>query len=464
MASAVLLLPFYMGQLSTADFGTLSIYLTLSLLVQLLVTYSYDTSLYVHYHEFKDDAAKLASFIGSAFSLMFMIGAILFLLLATAGSWFFSWQFAEAGIHFYPNGWLAIAGGIFQAVVKVHSSLLQTREKQEPFFWSNVLLFISIVFFTISGLYLFPSSLIGPLGSRALALGLATVWVVYRIAREFGIHFNLRILGESFYFNLYTFIYQLQQWVINYFDRPLMLLYLPLASIGVYDFAIKCLIGIELFMNGLHSSFLPKVMRVVVGQKVKESLPSTNRYYNGFIAVIMLLICATILVVPIGIEWISDYLNTPAYKLSMSLIPFIAILYLVRSIRLFFGLPYTVLKYSKPLPVIYSFVAVVKIGGVMLFVDSMGMMGVIAASALSLILEVILLYLFAKNRFNFRFNAYKIVVAPIALLVVIMVSESTLLFVDENLRHLAYCILCIVLLWATYRSDLKTIKIFDLIK
>jgi hypothetical protein len=72
--------------------------------------------------------------------------------------------------------------------------------------------------------------------------------------------------------------------------------------------------------------------------------------------------------------------------------------------------------------------------------------------------------LFAKNRYNFRFNAYKILVAPIALLVVIVVSESVLLFVDENLRHLAYCILCMVLLWATYRSDLKTIKLFSLIK
>ncbi|MCZ8215609.1 MAG: hypothetical protein O9262_05175, partial [Cyclobacteriaceae bacterium] len=124
MASAILLLPFYMNQLTIDNFGALSIYLTLSLLVQLLVTYSYDTSIYVHYHEFKEDTRKLSSFIGSAFSLMLIIGVLVFLFLAVTGNLIIEWQFKDKHIDFFPNGWLAITGGIFQAVVKVHSSLL----------------------------------------------------------------------------------------------------------------------------------------------------------------------------------------------------------------------------------------------------------------------------------------------------------------------------------------------------
>lgn len=464
MASAVLLLPFYMDQLTTADFGALSIFLTLSLLVQLLVTYSYDTSLFVHYHEFKNDTTKLATFVSSAFSLMLLVGAAVFIVLAVAGDWLSVLLFNNSNFSFFPNGWLAIIGGVLQAIVKVHSSLLQTRENQETYFWSNLLLFAGIATFTLIGLYIFPSTLIGPLGGRALALAFTAAWVVFRIVREYSIQLNLKILGESFYFNLYTFIYQLQQWVINYFDRVLMLLYLPLSSVGVYDFAIKCLVGVELFMNGLHSSFVPKVMKVLVGQQLKESTPATNRYYHGFIAVMMLVVCGAIFVVPIAIEWLSAYLERPAYKLSAVFIPYIGMLFLLRSIRLYFGLPYTILKYTKPLPAIYSAVAIVKIGGVILFAEWLGVMGVILSSALSLVLELILVYAFSKNRFSFNFNHYKILYAPLILLGIIFISEYTFVNVADTLRHLMYCILCVGILWFTYRKDIGSVTLSNLIK
>lgn len=464
MASAVLLLPFYMDQLTTADFGALSIFLTLSLLVQLLVTYSYDTSIFVHYHEFKSNSTKLATFIGSAFCLMLLVGATLFGMLTMTGDWLSTLLFDNPNFSFFPNGWLAIIGGIFQAIVKVHSSLLQTREKQETYFWSNLFLFIGIAVFTLVGLYVFPSTLIGPLGGRALAVTITAAWVVFRIVREFGMHLDFRVLAESFYFNLYTFIYQLQQWVINYFDRVLMLLYLPLSSVGVYDFAIKCLVGVELFMNGLHSSFVPKVMKALVGQQLKESTPVTNRYYHGFVAVMMLVVCAAILVVPVAIDWLSTYLHKPAYKLSIAFIPSIAMLFLLRSVRLYFGLPYTILKFTKPLPVIYSLVAAVKIGGVILFAEWLGVMGIILASALSLLLELVLIYLFSKNRFHFNFNPYKILLAPLVLLVFIFFSEYLFAEVETVFRHLLYCLVCVVILWFTYRTDLKSVNLFNLIK
>jgi O-antigen/teichoic acid export membrane protein len=394
---------------------------------------------------------------------MLIIGILVFLLLAVTGNLIIEWQFKDKHIDFFPNGWLAISGGIFQAVVKVHSSLLQTREKQETFFWSNLFLFTGIVVFTLTGLYLFPSTLIGPLGGRALALSFIVLWVIYRIGKEFGFHLNLSVLGESFYFNLYTFIYQIQQWFINYFDRILMLAYIPLSSIGVYDFAIKCVIGLELFMNGLHSSFVPKVMKILVGQKLKSSTPETNRYYYGFIAVMMLVVSASILIVPMAITWLSNYLDESGYKRSVELIPFISVLFLLRSIRLYFGLPYTILKYTKPLPIIYSVVAFVKIGGVVLLANYMGVKGVILASGLSLVVELLLVYSFSKNRFSFKFNVRKILLAPILLLVIILFGEIFLSNIYDVLRELFYSFISVIILWLTYRNDLKTIKIFDLI-
>lgn len=463
MASAILLMPFYMVNLTTADFGALSIYLAFSLLVQLLVTYSFDTSLYVHYHEFKNDKPKLAAFVSSSFVLMLFIAAGLSIVILPTGSSILSAIFTDRNFEFFPNGWLALGGGILQALFKVHSNLLQSREKPETFMWSNLFLFTAIVIFTISGLKLFPYTLIGPLGGRMLALGFASVWVLFRIFQEFGIHFDLKLLGTSFSFNFYTFIYQLLQWVINYFDRFLMVIYLALAPVGIYDFTIKCLVGIELVMSGLHSAIVPKVIKLLNAQESKGTSLEINRYYNGFIAVMMMVVCGAIWIVPIAIEWISTYLNRPAYQLSISVVPYIAILFIARSVRLFFSLPYSLLKYTKPLPVIYSVISVIKIGGMVLLVENLGIAGVIVSSAASIVVEILLLFLFSKNRFTFRFNPYKILIAPAIVIFTIVVVELTFQG-NENLFHFFYCVGCLFVLLFVYRVELKNLKLFGLVK
>jgi O-antigen/teichoic acid export membrane protein len=464
MASAILLVPFYMLNLSTSDFGALSIYLAFSLLVQLVVTYSFDSSLYVHYHEFKDNKPKLSAFVSSAFVLMLLIGSALAFITLPTGSIVLSTVFKDRSFEFFPNGWLALGGGIFQALFKVHSNLLQSREKPETFLWSNLFLFTAIVIFTITGLKLFPQTLIGPLGGRLLALGVASVWVLLRIFREFGVHFDLKLLSTSFSFNFYTFVYQILQWVINYFDRFVMVLYVSLASVGIYDFAIKCLVGIELVMNGLHSAIVPKVIKIINPQKAKGTSIEINRYYHGFIAVVMMVVCASIWLAPLAIDWLSEYLDRPAYKLSISVIPYIAVLFIARAVRLFFALPYSLLKYTKPLPVIYSVISIVKIGGIVLIVDSMGLVGVIVSSAASVVVEIALLYFLSRERFDFRFNAYKILIAPLILIVVIVIVESTGFVGYENLLHFFYCVLCFLVLLFVYRVELKNLKLASLLK
>lgn len=464
MASALLLVPFYMVSLSTDNFGALSIYLAFSLIIQLLVTYSFDSSLYVHYHEFKNDKAKLAAFVSSAFVLMLLIGLGLAIIVLPTGGYILAAIFSTQDIDFFPYGWLALGGGIFQALFKVHSNFLQSREKPETFFWSNLFLFTGIVVFTIAGLNIFPETLIGPLGGRLLGLALASIWVLIRIFREFGFHFDLPLLGTSFSFNFYSFIYQIQQWVINYFDRILMLFYLPLSSIGMYDFAIRSLVGVELVMNGLHTAIIPKVIKLVSVKEPKGTSIEINRYYHGFIAVIMIVVCGAIWLIPVAIEWLSMYLDRPAYMLSTSIVPYIAVLYIGRSVRLFFGIPYSILKQTKPLPIIYMVVSIVKIGGMVLLIKDMGLMGVILSTAASILVEILMLYYMSNRRFDFKFNAFKIVIAPVILIIVVFISESVLLQNYESLRHFIYCVLCTLVLLFVYRVELRDLRLTTLIK
>jgi O-antigen/teichoic acid export membrane protein len=457
MASATILLPFSLSFLSTSDFGELSVFYILSLLVQVITTYSFDSSLYIHYHEFKNDKTKLASFVSSAFVLMLLIGAVAMIVTLAVGDLAFD-LFLENKIAFFPYGVFSVITGVFNSLFKVNSNLLQSRGEPETFLWSNLIFFMLIAGFTIGGLYMFPGTLIGPVNGRMLASILCGLWALARIYKEFGFHFDFALLRSSFGFNQYLFIYQILQWVLNYFDRFIMLAYLTLADVGIYDLAFKCMLVIEFILNGLHNSFYPKVVSTVMAQEKKGSTPELNRYYHGFTSVIMLLLCFSIFFVPYGIQIVVAFGKNKQYLEAIQYLPFVGVIYVFRAMRLYFAAPYSILKYTKPLPYIYLVVTGLKMLLIVLMVGWLEIYGVVLASLISAALEVFLLFVTGRNRFNYKFNVFKIIIAPLCVVLMIMIIEPMNLFAEPGVVHLIYILICGGLLWWVYRNEIKLIK------
>ena len=457
MASALILLPFYIHHLSTEVYGALTVYLAFTLLIQIIATFSFDTSVYIHYHEFKNDKRKLSIFISSAFIFMLLTSIGISVLLALIGDFVFQLALPKENVSFYPYGLASVGAGALQALFKVHSSLLQSREKPETFLWSNVLSFGMIAVFTIAGLELFPNSLMGPIVGRFLAAFVAAVWVLARIFKEFGFHYDFGWLRSSFGFNTYTFLYQLLQWTINHFDRILMLLVLSLSEVGVYAFATQCLIALELLMNSLHSSFYPKVVNNIMSQKEKQSTPDVNRYYHGLTAVIMLCACIGIFSLPWLIE---TFVVKKAYQQTIPYLPYLATIYFFRTMRLYFTAPYGILKYTKPLPVIYSIVAAIKILLMLLLMPSMKIYGVIVASLFSAALELIMLRFAIGDKFTFRYNIFKIVGLPLLLFIAIIGLEPWFGRTQPYVLHGFYLLFASGLLWWAYRKEIELINPF----
>jgi len=283
--------------------------------------------------------------------------------------------------------------------------------------------------------------------------------VLIRVYREYGFHFDMPLLRSSFEFNLYAFIYQLQQWVINYFDRILMLFYILPADVGIYDFAIKCCVIIEFLMTGVFNSFFPKVIHLMIANGNKQTSPEVNRYYHGFISVVMLLICGTILTFPIAVDL---FVKNSDWRLAIPYIPLLASLFVFRALRLYFALPYSAMKYTKPLPVVYLVVVAVKLGLMVWWLKDLQIYGVILASSCSAIVDIIMVWLMMRNRFDYVFNPFKILVAPIVLWLVIVCAE---LLLPQNYLLLArggYMLICIALLWWVYRNELRSLNLLKM--
>ena len=444
-------MPFY-SKLPVEIFGALSIYFSVSLLVQIFVTYSFDSSLYINYHDYKQDPKKLSTFISSAFIFILLLSFVSGLSLAFLGNWIFSSLFKEEEILFFPFGLLSVATGIFQALLKVNNSLLQTQQKPVVFLWSNVLSFSLIAGLTIAGLYIFPESLWGPIGGKLIATLMSAAWVLSFIFRQFGFHFNWRLLKTTFSFNNTSVIYQLQQWFINYYDRFFLLLFISIGSLGVYDLALKCMLAIEFVLTGLNSSFYPKVLGIVASQKEKHNTIETNRYYHGLTAMAMLLVSASIFVFPIIIEFV---FTKPGYQQAIPILPFAAVIYLFRPIRLFVAFPYSALKYSRPLPIFYLIVLLIKVGAMLILIDKFGVYGAIASTWISYVVEIVILYWGVKNKFSFKINSMKMIIAPLSLALLIIFLEPWLGLTYPYLTHGLYVLVAFVMLMWAYRNEIK---------
>ncbi len=461
MASAIILLPFYIAYLPTEVYGVLTLSLAFSVLVQVIVTYSFDTSLYIHYHEFKNDHQKLSSFISSVFIFMLLSSVAVAGFFSLTGAFIFEFVFSNKTLSFYPHGLISIGIGIFQAIFKVNGNLLQTREKPQVFLWSNVVSFGIIAITSIVGLKLFPGTLIGPLGGRLIAGLLATAWVLARIFREFGFHPQSPWTLTSFSFNAYTFVYQLQQWTINYLDRFLLIPFMSLSAIGIYDFALKCVAPIELLLNGLNASINPKVVKNITTQTSKRSTPEINRYFYGLVSTILLIVCITIIVIPFLLEVV---IKKSEYASSIQYIPLLALVFIFKSMRIYFVLPYTVLKKMQRLTMLNFFIALAKIGLMVLFVQRWQLYGVIISAFIAYAIEMFLLWYYLKNDYPMKFNFAKLIAVPLMLFIVILFTETNLDSSYLLLAHLAYGALCIIFLCLAYRNELKLLNPFKILK
>nr|WP_262898561.1 lipopolysaccharide biosynthesis protein [Dawidia soli] len=461
MASAVILMPFYIQYLSTDLYGVGMVCLAFSALVQILASYSFDTSLYVNYHELKHDAARLRMYVSSAFIFMLMLGVVLMLFFALSGEFLFTYFIKKKQLSFYPYGLISVGIGVFQAIFKVHSNLLQTREKSETYLWANVINFTIIAVTSVTGMVLFPDTLIGPLGGRLLSGGLMTAWVLVRVFRAYGWHFKSPWLQTSARFNALAFVYQVLQWVINYFDKMLIPIYLTFSAVGIYDFATKCLVPVELTLNGLNSTIGPKVVQRMNEQKVKTATPEINRYYYGLVSVILLMLCLSIAFIP----WIVDlFVKKSGYAAALPYIPFIAVVFIFRAMRLYFVTPYTILKKMGTLTAINVFVSALKIGLMVGLIAQWQLYGVVASAVVAYAVELVLLWYNLKDDYTMRFNAFKLFIAPLLMFVVIVVGEP-LLGVHYPLPvHLGYGVLCAGLLYVAYRNEVKLIDPFKIIK
>jgi len=452
--TGVILIPFFASQLTPAQFGVNALYLTFMYFVQVIATFGMDTYLGINYFEHKDNKQKLNEFVGTVLITMTVVGTVVGVLLLIGGSSIFSIVFQDDDtMQFFPFGLITVFSAIFNGYYKSYSSLLINQQRPVRFFWLNISNFILTLGASLVILYSYPYTLYGPIVGRLVPAVTSCGISVFLILSEFGFQYSKKFIRGMASFCAPLVVYAIMVWIVNYIDRYIIKYFLVDPTfVGIFDFAVKITLGIDLVQVGLANTIHPKVYTIWKDLNIRESTQEVNRYYNGLTAITLLIIPLVVIAVPLLVPIV---ITKPIYFQSFAFLSILCIGFATRPWFYLFLAPLFYFKQTKVLPKVFFFSAIFQVLVSSFLVYRFGLMGAVWANFLVKPVQAFLLWLESRKIFTFRLNLWKIFYLPLIFIGVVVTSE---LFTNNENRiwfAAGQFLLSLGLVWFTYRNELS---------
>lgn len=451
IASPIILLPFYSNSLSTANFGYLGLYIGLTQLIQILITFSFDQVITTYYFEYKEDKLKLTKYIGSTVGLIIIIGISLTFLLSIVGPWLFNLIYKDSNMSFYPYGLMTALTAIGTALFKVYTTLLIAKQKAERFFFSNLLNFFLVISISLIGLYVFPHTLIGPMWGRLLAALISFSLALIYLIKEFGFKMDFVFLQRTLSFNLPLFSVGIISWFVANVDRYIINYFMTPSDIGIYEFALRCSIGIEVILGALFNTIVSPIFSIWTKNKAHYSSKEVNRYYNVLTSICILIIALSIFCLPLFIPLI---VSSKQYYASFEYIPLLCLGFILQVMWHMYSLPIMYEKKGDIMPKVLVLNCVVKIGLGCILIKFFGLNGAVWALFVTKIVYVLSLVIIGHNLFKLTYNKTKIIILPVVYAIIVIVTNQLLPDQYEIFYHGIEILLVSIVIAIIYKNEI----------
>ena len=456
--ASFLLLPFYTNTklLTISDFGALSLYIGLSLLVQVVASFSLDYYVGVAYHELKDNPEDLKKKLASLNGYLLALGAIIILAFAVGGNFFLEHYIENASPESYRYMMMSVFTGIFNAHFRFYNNLLVHREKPWRYFWSNILNFVTTVGFSIAILEFYPGTLEGPLWGRLLSCLSIFLVSFSEITFTYGIAFDKKYLKPAWQFCFPLMITAIFQWILSYSDRYIIKPLLFNKEVAIFDLAVRCTLLVSFLLDGLSSAISPRLFSLLRETPDEKNLKEINKFYSGFNVVALILIPLNILILPLILPL---FISSDKYLTAFLYFGIVGAGFLTRSIQNIFIFPIHVSRKTSRLIAINGIAAVLQIGLGYLMVRYFKLYG--AAFTLNIVkVAILFLYMFyCKDLVNPKLNIKKMIWLPLAAMLIISVSE---VFIGQygskmHLIHLAELLAIAFITYLGYNAEMESL-------
>jgi O-antigen/teichoic acid export membrane protein len=455
MLSGFILLPFYTGDiLSEKNYGYLTLHLAFSLLFQSIFVFCLDHYVGPIIIESKHDEKQLKKRMSAInyYSLLFSI--IFITILFIAGPFIFNSYFEkDSPMQFYPFMYFTVITSFFNAYFKLYCNYLIYTEQPNRYLIVNIINFILTIGISISALYLFGDSIMGPLTGRLISGVVIFILAFIYIYKNYGIKSDSEFLKEIIKFCLPLLIFLILFWVFNNGDRFFIEKMLSTELVGLFDFGIKCTLGIEVIFSGLNNSIYPKIYTLIKEKASKEKIKEVvNKYASGYLVVIIIAIIITLTTVPFAVTIL---IKKTFYHKALA---FLAILTLGQIFKVLYYIYLAPLLYHKRTDLIaksFVFATSIQLLITYLLIYFLGFNGIIIAYLVTKPFQILFVYIESNKFMQIPINITKQIILPLTLCAAIL----SLQLIVKNNQAIAYNpLIAILILFITaffYRNEIK---------
>lgn len=456
MLAGIIMLPFYTNLLGAANYTQVLFYISISLLFQILFSFSIESYFGIKYTQLDGDFQKQKKFIGTISLLLLFIGAGLLIIFSLAGNYLFGAIYRrDLDMQFWPYGFYSILTAFFNSYFKTATVGLIYLKQSKLFLISNVINFFATITISIGGMYFFPNTIIGPMYGRLLSGLVIFLLAQYIFTKNGAIVFDNSFIKELIHFCTPYVFFVLSGWVLGQIDRYMLQSYIQNIDLNAYDLMLKCFFGIEFLQNSLSAVIFPKLYEIWNKQKNNSTSPESNRYFNVFTAINILQLILFCIFIPIIYKLI---IRNETFYQSEQYIGILAAGYALRSILNFYISTILFTKKINVLLKIFGLSAIFQILITLFAVKYFGLMGAIYAGLLTKILQTIFCMVFTKDVFVYQFNYFKIIVIPFIYIAFNLIQF--LLFKEYNIAlYLMQFVIFSSVFYVIFKNEIKKVLI-----
>ncbi len=447
--SALVLLPFYSNYLSTENFGLLSMYISLSLLFQILTSFGVEQYVPILINE---RSGPPSITIQKVFGLQLVFGLSVVAIALLIGDWVLSFFYDQNTLSFFPFGLMSVATGFLNGYFRSETTYLTFNHEIKRYYFANFFNFLVTLVLSIAFIHLWGNDLMGPMLGRLLSGVLIFILaLVYQSASrfpqiDFGALFSIGKITSL------MFGYTLLMWVLSYIDRFILTAKISMDSVAVYDFATKCLLPVEFVMIGLNNFILPRIYSSWSGNLEHPPMERAKTLLHGLTVAAVFSISFTLVGIPLIAPIVVK--NSALYE-SFPLMGILGIAYLTRAM---FSLYLGILMLRKEVSAVVRallFSALIHFVSLLIFVPTWGVEAALWLGILSKVIMVLFLQREVRKRVQMQFNAQKLITYPLLMSLVFAATYFLSPGMSYIYLSLGTLIPAFLFTYLFFRKDLK---------
>ena len=425
-AIGIFLLPLYMKELSTEDYGILSLVLVFSSFIGVLASFKLDTAIRTYYFDYNSNEKDLWNYISQIFTVVLSISIGITLLLLLIGPVLFDLIFNSGSIIFYPLGLIAVLTSIITAICTVFFIYLKNKVELKKFLFYSLLHVVLTLVIQVVLVIGFEMKIKGVLYGSLFSILIVFIAILLRNPKLINFKWQKKLIVPSLKFSIPLVPLSLLLVFGKQIDKVLIERFMDLGNVGVYS-VLMTLVGVSLLSIGALSNGIRPFLYQSLKNNNQEAKATTD-LFKGFYLFVGLISISGVILLGCNLNIFTSnesYLAVQEYIVwaAISIIPFFLVGFL--NILIVYH------KKSKSLTIGMFIQAITAFVLMMILIPYLGIYGAITSLAISQVINFIVFTKALNNVATFRVSFYNEFL-KIGLFLTIVLSLFFMLF-DWNI-------------------------------